>query len=70
MAELKKRYRIQVTKTDGSKVYILAHDLESAVNHAKKIQDFQKVQIFAIYTKTRSNTYMDNDEYSVLIDEW
>ena len=70
MAELKKRYRIQVTQADGSIVNTFAFDLESAVNYAKKIQDAKRTQLFAVYTKKRSNTYMDTDDYSVLVDEW
>ena len=70
MAELKKRYRIQVTQADGSIVNTFAFDLESAVNYAKKIQNFRRVQIFAVYSKKRSNTYMDTDDYNVLVDEW
>ena len=70
MAELKKRYRIQVTQADGSIVNTFAFDLESAVNYAKKIQDAKRTQLFAVYTKKRSNTYMDTDDYNVLVDEW
>ena len=70
MAELKKRYRIQVTQADGSIVNTFAFDLESAVNYAKKIQDAKRTQLFAVYSKKRSNTYMDTDDYNVLVDEW
>lgn len=70
MAELKKRYRIQVTQLNGRIVNTFTFDLESAVNYAKKIQNFRRVQVFAVYSKKRSNTYMDTDDYSVLVDEW
>ena len=70
MAELKKRYRIQVTQADGRIVNTFAYDLDSAMACAKEIQNFRRVQIFAVYTKKRSNTYMDTDDYSVLVDEW
>lgn len=70
MPELKKTYRIQVTQADGSIVNTFAFDLESAMIYARKIKNFRRVQIFAVYTKKRSNTYMDTDDYSVLVDEW
>ena len=70
MAELKKRYRIQVIQADGRVVNTFAYDLDSAMTYAKGIQNFRRVQIFAVYTKKRSNTYMDTDDYSVLVDEW
>lgn len=70
MAVLKKRYRIQSVQADGKIINTFAYDLESAVSYAKTLWDAQKVQVFAVYTKKRSNTYMDTDEYSVLIDSW
>lgn len=61
MKELKKRYRIKSLGPDGELQNTYAADLETAVEYAKKVNG----TVYAVYSKPRSNVYMDEDEYIV-----
>ncbi len=61
MKELKKRYMIKSLGADGELQNTYAADLETAVEYAKKVHG----TVYAVYSKPRSNVYMDEDEYIV-----
>ena len=63
MMELKKQYRIKVLKADGRYQNTYAFDLETALAYAQKVNG----KVYAVYSKQRSNVYMDADEYAVEI---
>ncbi len=61
MKELKKRYRIKSLGADGKWQSTYAADLETAAEYARKVHG----TVYAVYSKRRSNVYMDEDEYIV-----
>lgn len=44
--------------------------IQAAQADGSIVNIFAKVQVFAVYTKKRSNNYMDTDDYCALVDEW
>lgn len=61
MSELGKRYRIRALKADGTYQNTYALDLDTALAYAQKVNG----KVYAVYSKQRSNAYMDADEYVV-----
>lgn len=59
---MKKRYRVRITNDDGTTSDVWAFDLQAAREYAAK---FPGSRIFAVYTRARSNVYMDEDQYWV-----
>lgn len=46
------------------------YQIQAAQADGSIVNIFAKVQVFAVYTKKRSNNYMDTDDYCALVDEW
>lgn len=61
MKGFKKRYRIRSVSPDGSYQNTYAMDLETAVDYAQKVHG----TVYAVYSRPRSNVYMDADEFAV-----
>ena len=69
MQRMTKKYKIQATTDDGRQQNIFAFDEATAISYARKLKGFRRVQVFAVYTRKRNDTYMDNIEYSTLVEE-
>lgn len=61
MENLKKQYRIKSLDSEGKWQNTYAADLETAVEYARKVHG----TIYAVYSRARSNVYMDADEFVV-----
>lgn len=61
MKNLKRQYRIRSSDPDGNWQNTYAADLETAVEYARKVHG----TVYAVYSRARSNVYMDADEFVV-----
>ncbi len=70
---LKKRYLIEIQYVSGKKETLFASDLETAKatgEEASHGAEVVKVRLLAMYTRKKSMIYMDQDNYSVVLQEW
>lgn len=61
MKGFKKRYRIRVIGDNGEYKDTNAFDLETALDYAQKVNG----TVYVVYSRPRSNVYMDVDEYAL-----